>query len=138
MVLLDHLRAADFSTLISVFQEIGSSNIDAVDIVHESPLILTEEYVLSMIRTINHKLRLVELRDVSFGKDFFWFVLWFPSITIEKNYGSIVFYVLIINIYSITLQVFPIKSFSIYLYLKYYIHMYTLACACTCTLSEKG
>ncbi|XP_034692414.1 uncharacterized protein LOC117919345 isoform X1 [Vitis riparia] len=71
VVLLDHLRAADFSPLIDVFLEIDSSNIDAVDILHESPIILTEEYVLSMIRTINLKLRLVELRDVSFGKDFF-------------------------------------------------------------------
>ena len=85
VVLLDHLRAADFSPLIDVFLEIDSSNIDAVDILHESPIILTEEYVLSMIRTINLKLRLVELRDVSFGKDFFRFVLWFPSIIFEKD-----------------------------------------------------
>ena len=85
VVVLDHLRTADFSPLFDVFLEIDSSNVDSVDILHESPIILTEEYVLSLIRAINLKLRLVELRDVSFGKDFFRFVLWFPSIIFEKD-----------------------------------------------------
>lgn len=85
VVVLDHLRMADFSPLIDIFLEIDSSNVDSVAIIHESPIILTEEYVLSMIRAINLKLQLVELRDISFGEDFFRFVPWFPSIIFEKD-----------------------------------------------------
>ncbi|XP_057964363.1 protein DWD HYPERSENSITIVE TO UV-B 1-like [Malania oleifera] len=76
VVLLDHLKDADFSPLIDVFTAIDSSNTDAVDILNESPCILNEEYVMSLMRTINLKLRVVDLQDMSFGKDFFQDLSW--------------------------------------------------------------
>ncbi|KAA8545799.1 hypothetical protein F0562_020750 [Nyssa sinensis] len=47
-----------------------TSVIDAVDVRHESSCILDGEYVLLLLRAINQKLRVVDIQDSSFGKDF--------------------------------------------------------------------
>uniref|UniRef100_A0A5B7C1Q0 U2A'/phosphoprotein 32 family A C-terminal domain-containing protein n=1 Tax=Davidia involucrata TaxID=16924 RepID=A0A5B7C1Q0_DAVIN len=70
VVFLDDLKDADFLPLLDVFMEIDTSEIDAVDILHESSCVLDGEYVLLLLRAINQKLRVVDLRDLSFGKDF--------------------------------------------------------------------
>ncbi|OVA00996.1 WD40 repeat [Macleaya cordata] len=68
-VFLDKLKDVDFPPLIDVFSAIDSSEIDTVDILHESPYVLNGELVLSLMRAINQKLRVVDLQDSSFGKD---------------------------------------------------------------------
>ncbi|CAK9181150.1 unnamed protein product [Ilex paraguariensis] len=50
--------------------EIDASEINAVDILHRSSCVLNGEHVLSLLRAINQKLRVVDLQDASFGKDF--------------------------------------------------------------------
>lgn len=70
MVYLDQLKDEDFSPLIDVFLSVDSSDIDGVDILHESPCILNEEYLMSLMRAIRLKLGVVDLQDVSLTKDF--------------------------------------------------------------------
>ncbi|KAG5548224.1 hypothetical protein RHGRI_013805 [Rhododendron griersonianum] len=53
-----------------MFMEIGTSDIDAVDMFHYSSCDLNGEYVLLLLRAINQKLRVVNIRDASFGKEF--------------------------------------------------------------------
>ncbi|KAF5201071.1 transducin family protein / WD-40 repeat family protein [Thalictrum thalictroides] len=69
-IFLDKLRIADFVLLVNLFSTNDASEIDAIDILHGSPCILNGEYVLSLMRAINQKLRIVDLHDLSFGKDF--------------------------------------------------------------------
>ncbi|XP_058080364.1 protein DWD HYPERSENSITIVE TO UV-B 1 isoform X2 [Magnolia sinica] len=51
---------------------IDSSEIDAVDMLHGSPpcILFNGESVVSLIRAVNQKLRVVDLQGLSFGKDF--------------------------------------------------------------------
>ncbi|XP_058215382.1 protein DWD HYPERSENSITIVE TO UV-B 1-like isoform X4 [Rhododendron vialii] len=70
VVFLDDLKDADFLPLLDMFMEIGTSDIDAVDIFHYSSCDLNGEYVLLLLRAINQKLRVVNIRDASFGKEF--------------------------------------------------------------------
>ena len=65
VVLLDYLKDADFAPLNDVFQAIDSSDIDAVDIIHESHCALNKEHVMSLLRAINLKLRIVDLQDIA-------------------------------------------------------------------------
>ncbi|XP_057491720.1 protein DWD HYPERSENSITIVE TO UV-B 1-like isoform X3 [Actinidia eriantha] len=65
VVLLDYLKDADFAPLNDVFQAIDSSDIDAVDMIHESHCALNKEHVMSLLRTINLKLRIVDLQDIA-------------------------------------------------------------------------
>ncbi|KAL7236482.1 hypothetical protein ACSBR1_019722 [Camellia fascicularis] len=67
---LDCLKDADFPPLLDIFMEIDTSEINAVDIFHDSSCDLNGEYVLLLLRAINQKLRVVDLRDLSFGKEF--------------------------------------------------------------------
>ncbi|KAM7482443.1 hypothetical protein LguiB_007026 [Lonicera macranthoides] len=70
VLFLDDLKDVDFHPLLDVFMEIDASEIDAVDILQKSSCFLNGEYVLSLLRAINQKLRVVDLQDMSFGKDF--------------------------------------------------------------------
>ncbi|KAF7130522.1 hypothetical protein RHSIM_Rhsim10G0161500 [Rhododendron simsii] len=70
VVFLDDLKDADFLPLLDMFMEIGTSDIDAVDIFHYSSCDLNGEYVLLLLRAINQKRRVVNIRDASFGKEF--------------------------------------------------------------------
>ncbi|XP_054786816.1 protein DWD HYPERSENSITIVE TO UV-B 1 isoform X2 [Prosopis cineraria] len=49
---------------------LDTSEIEAVDLRNESTSELNGEYALSLMRAINQKLRVVDLQDLSFGKDF--------------------------------------------------------------------
>ena len=70
MVVLDHLKDVDFLPLIVVIDSMSSSDIDAVDILNESPCILNEDQVLSLICAANQKLHTVSLQDLPFTKHF--------------------------------------------------------------------
>jgi len=58
-----------------VFLAVDSSDVDAVDILHESPCNFNEEYVMPLLQTINLKLRVVDLHDMSPEKNFLQLVL---------------------------------------------------------------
>ncbi|KAK9095604.1 hypothetical protein Scep_027073 [Stephania cephalantha] len=65
-VLLDLLMDVDVPPLIETFSLMGSYEIDAIDIINESPCILKRENVMSLMRAANQKLRVVDIND------FFW------------------------------------------------------------------
>ncbi|KAK9941950.1 hypothetical protein M0R45_007640 [Rubus argutus] len=67
---LDHLKDAEFPPLLDLCMELDASEVEAVDIRNESLHVLNGKYALSLMRAINQKLRVVDLQDVSFGKDF--------------------------------------------------------------------
>ncbi|KAK2657580.1 hypothetical protein Ddye_010632, partial [Dipteronia dyeriana] len=71
---LDQLKDTDISPLIDVFLEIDSSDINAVDILYKTltPCFLNEERVISLMHAINHKLRVVDLCDVSLRNETLW------------------------------------------------------------------
>ncbi|XWS68099.1 hypothetical protein CRYUN_Cryun04dG0061200 [Craigia yunnanensis] len=69
-ILLDHVKDTDFHPLLEVSMKISESEIDAVDVLNESSCALTGKYALLLMRSINQKLRVVDLQDSSFGKDF--------------------------------------------------------------------
>lgn len=70
MILLDQLKDTNIPPLIDVFQAIDASDIDVVDIIQESPSILNEHYLLSLMNAVKLKLRVVDLRNTSLTKDF--------------------------------------------------------------------
>ncbi|GFY90041.1 hypothetical protein Acr_07g0002380 [Actinidia rufa] len=74
VVFLDDLKDADFLPLLDIFMEIDTSEIEAVDIFHNSSCDLNGEYVLLLLRAINQKLRVVNVRDATFGKEFLRYV----------------------------------------------------------------
>lgn len=55
---------------MELFLQIGASEIEAVDIRSETLCDLSGGYALSLIRAVNQKLRLVDIQDFSFGKEF--------------------------------------------------------------------
>ncbi len=75
MVSLDQLKDADVSPLIHAFMAAESSEINAVDILHESNCALSEENITALMHAINLKLRIVDLLDMSLTKDVLWFVI---------------------------------------------------------------
>ncbi|KAL2477318.1 transducin family protein/WD-40 repeat family protein [Forsythia ovata] len=70
VVLLDDLKDVDFYPLLNLLMEIDSSEIDAVDMINRSSCALSGEHVSPLLRAVNKKLRVVDIRDISFGKDF--------------------------------------------------------------------
>ncbi|KAK9106087.1 hypothetical protein Scep_022931 [Stephania cephalantha] len=60
----------DVPPLIETFSLMGSYEIDAIDIINESPCVLKRENVMSLMRAANQKLRVVDINDSYFGKDF--------------------------------------------------------------------
>ncbi|KAF6142409.1 hypothetical protein GIB67_033836 [Kingdonia uniflora] len=69
---LDQLKDVDFPPLLDAISETDFSEIDAIDILHESSSVSNGEYILSLMRAVNQKLRVVQLNDLSFGKNFLW------------------------------------------------------------------
>lgn len=81
MVWLDQLNDADISPLIDTLGAVDSSELDAVDIVlHESPSILSEEDILCLMNAVKLKLRVVDLRNMSPGKDFLGYAFTFSDL----------------------------------------------------------
>lgn len=74
MISLDQLKDADISSLIDVFMATDSSEIDAVDILHESHCVLSKENVTTLMNAVDQKLRIVDFLDISLGKDVLWSV----------------------------------------------------------------
>lgn len=77
MVYLDQLKNADICPLIDVFLEMDAFDVDAVDILSERSCFLKEEYIMSLMRAINQKLRVVDLSNVSLRNDL-WRSVFFP------------------------------------------------------------
>ncbi|KAJ4714773.1 WD repeat containing protein [Melia azedarach] len=69
VVYLDQLKNADICPLIDVFLEMDAFDVDAVDILSERSCFLKEEYIMSLMRAINQKLRVVDLSNVSLRND---------------------------------------------------------------------
>lgn len=70
VILLDDIQDADFHSLLDLLMEVDVSEIDAVDIINGSVCTLSWEYLLSLLRASSRKLRVVDLQDILFGKDF--------------------------------------------------------------------
>ena len=70
MVLMDDLKDVDFYPLLYLLKEIDASEIDAVDMVNRSACGLSVEYVSPLLHAVNEKLRTVDIRDISFGREF--------------------------------------------------------------------
>lgn len=82
---LNQLCNADIYPLIDVFLAIDSSDVDAVDILHESPCNFNEEYVMPLLQTINLKLRVVDLHDMSPEENFLLVAnLWTTTAALSK------------------------------------------------------
>ena len=75
IVVLDHLKDADLLPLIDTINAMSSSDVDVVDILNESPCILNEDQVLSLMCAANQKLRTVSLQDLPFTKRFLRYVV---------------------------------------------------------------
>lgn len=70
VVLMDDLKDVDFYPLLQMLKEIDVSEIDAVDMVNRSSCGLSVEYISPLLHAVNEKLRMVDIRDISFGRDF--------------------------------------------------------------------
>ncbi|GLU09131.1 hypothetical protein SLE2022_260060 [Rubroshorea leprosula] len=69
-ILLDQLNDMNFHPLLEVCNKIGESEIEAVDVCNGSSCALAGENALALMQAIKERLRVVDLQDVSFGKDF--------------------------------------------------------------------
>ncbi|KAK3032892.1 hypothetical protein RJ639_034940 [Escallonia herrerae] len=67
-IFLDELQDADFFPLVDVFLANNSSEVE-VDILHESPCVLNQDCLVSLMRAISVRLRVVDLPDVAFTED---------------------------------------------------------------------
>ncbi|KAL8209246.1 hypothetical protein R6Q57_008658 [Mikania cordata] len=67
---LDDLKGVDFHPLYNLFVQIDISEIDSVDILQKSTCSLEGDFVLLLLQAINQKLRVVDLQDKTFGKEF--------------------------------------------------------------------
>ncbi|XAR57741.1 hypothetical protein NMG60_11025993 [Bertholletia excelsa] len=70
VVSLDCLSNADMPPLIDAFLATELSNINAIDIIHESNFLLDRQYITTLLRAINSKLRMVAVQDASLLDDF--------------------------------------------------------------------
>ncbi|KMT09786.1 hypothetical protein BVRB_6g127660 [Beta vulgaris subsp. vulgaris] len=70
VIVLDNVKDADFSPLIDMINAMSSCDVDAVDILNQSPCILNEDQVLSLMCAANQNLRTVSLQDLPFTKRF--------------------------------------------------------------------
>ncbi|KAK2974508.1 hypothetical protein RJ640_018673, partial [Escallonia rubra] len=86
-IFLDDLKDVDFHPLLDVFMEVDTSQIDAVDILHKSSCSMSGKYVLSLLRATSQKLRVVDLQDSSFGKDFLLYPLTDERLALRVELG---------------------------------------------------
>nr|XP_043621901.1 uncharacterized protein LOC122593544 [Erigeron canadensis] len=70
VIFLDDIKGVDFHPFYNAFGHIDLSEIDAVDILQKSSCSLEGDSVLLLLRAVNQKLRVVDLHDRTFGKDF--------------------------------------------------------------------
>lgn len=74
-IFINDIKDIDFQPLLDVCMNLDTSEIEAVDLRNESSSELNGEYTLSLMRAINQKLRVVDLQDLSFGKDFLRYIM---------------------------------------------------------------
>lgn len=87
-IIIDQLKSSDFPPLIDVLSMSNLSEIDAVDVCQNSSYILLDgEYVLSLLRAVNQKLRMIDLVYSSSWKD----VLQYVSLQISKSSLVLIF-----------------------------------------------
>lgn len=72
---MDELRDTDYEPLLHSLMEIDLSEIEAVDMINRSSCVLGGERVLSLLRAVHKKLRIVDLEDIILGKDFLLYVV---------------------------------------------------------------
>lgn len=72
VILLDQLKDDDLLPLIDLFKAMKSCNIDPVNIIHESTCNLNEENLMSLLRAVDVKLRVLDLSDMSLKDNFLW------------------------------------------------------------------
>ncbi|XP_019165474.1 PREDICTED: uncharacterized protein LOC109161506 isoform X1 [Ipomoea nil] len=70
VIVLDDMGDVDFQPLLELLREIDASDIDAVDIITRSTCTLSGDRVILFLRAVSRKLRVVDLQDILFGKDF--------------------------------------------------------------------
>lgn len=75
---MDQLNDFDFPPLLDVCLSIETSEIEAVDIHNGSSRVLNGDYALSLMRAFNQKLRVVDLQDSLYGKDFLRYMVVHP------------------------------------------------------------
>lgn len=73
VVFLDELDDCDVSPLTDVFLDVH-----AVNILSKSPCVLNQESILSLICAASSKLQVVDLQNISVGKDILRYVLVLP------------------------------------------------------------
>ncbi|KAL0666622.1 hypothetical protein Bca4012_029326 [Brassica carinata] len=66
-LLVDRVMYDDFHPLLELCNEINASEVEGIDLSVRSFCSLEDQYVLSLIRSVNQKLRLVDVHDC-FGK----------------------------------------------------------------------
>lgn len=82
---MEHVKDIDFHPLLEVCTNISESEIEAVDVLNQSSSALTGEYALLLMRSIGQKLRVVDLLDFSFGKDFLRYIIKCFFLLSEQN-----------------------------------------------------
>lgn len=75
VIVLDDIGDVDFHPLLELLREIDASDIDAVDIITRSTCTMSGDHVILFLRAVSRKLRVVDLQDILFGKDFLLYVL---------------------------------------------------------------
>ncbi|CAH8379938.1 unnamed protein product [Eruca vesicaria subsp. sativa] len=73
-ILVDRVLYDDFHPLLELCNEINASEVEGIEISVRSSCSLEDQYVLSLIRSVNQKLRLVDVHDcfgTSFWRDVF-------------------------------------------------------------------
>lgn len=66
---LDQLKDDDISPLVDVLMDSEGYEISAVDILHESHCVLSDDYLIAFMRSIDSKLRFVDLHELSLRKE---------------------------------------------------------------------
>lgn len=73
-LLVDRVMYDDFHPILELCNEINASEVEGIDLSVRSSCSLEDQYVLSLIRSVNQKLRLVDVHDcfgTSFWRDVF-------------------------------------------------------------------
>ncbi|KAL1215763.1 Protein DWD HYPERSENSITIVE TO UV-B 1 [Cardamine amara subsp. amara] len=68
-LLVDKVKYDDFHPLLELCNEINTSEVEGIDLFVRSSCSLEDNYALSLLRSVNQKLRVVHIHD-SFGKNF--------------------------------------------------------------------
>lgn len=107
---LDQLKDEDISPLVDVLMDSEGYEISAVDILHESHCVLSDDYLIAFMRSIDLKLRFVDLHELSSRKEPLRFVLEnlrcivsvsFISISSSKQFISLILFFFIFVLESV-------------------------------------